>query len=290
VMRLVTEALRHWSRADRDGVTLDVRTRCTNSNNVQRQRKIFTLLSPLRSHSVTRHVRFRVEEDEGDAPGRGRADCGGGGGEGAERANAERIARSFEELQQRVAATEAAQRAASAQSQSTPSATGGAGAGTESYGAQVNSLIAQLQADQRMQYGPGAGMGLGLPAFNLAGLTGQPHGRDAAPSLGFGAAEPVQKKAKSEMSLQELVALHNGSASGGSSDSARPMVTTRQVESMFGDYVAYASSMKAGRSAEMRHLLLLMYMARRATSALRSVIRTTAMRSRKAACTSCTRW
>jgi hypothetical protein len=145
----------------------------------------------------------------------------------AERANAERITRSFEELQQRVAATEAAQRAASAQSQSTPSVTGSAGAGTESYGAQVNSLIAQLQVDQRMQYGPGAGMGPGLPAFNLAGLTGQPHGRDAAPSLGFGAAEPVHKKAQSEMSLQELVALRNGSASGGSSDCGRPMVTTR---------------------------------------------------------------
>jgi hypothetical protein len=39
-MRLVTEALRHWGRVDRDGVTLDVRTRCTNSNDVQRQRKI----------------------------------------------------------------------------------------------------------------------------------------------------------------------------------------------------------------------------------------------------------
>jgi phage host-nuclease inhibitor protein Gam len=66
-MRLVTEALRHWGRADRDGVTLDVRTRCTNSNDGQRQWKILTLFHSL--HPLSRHVRFRVQEDEGDAAG-----------------------------------------------------------------------------------------------------------------------------------------------------------------------------------------------------------------------------
>jgi hypothetical protein len=143
----------------------------------------------------------------------------------AERANAERIARSFEELQQRVAATETAQRAASAQPQPTPSTTSGAGPGMEPYSAQqVSDLIAQLRADQRMQYGPGAGMEPGLPALNFAGLTGQLRGRDAA--------QRSRRRRKAE---------------------------AVQVESMFRDYVAFATTMKAGRSAEMRRLLLLMY-------------------------------
>jgi hypothetical protein len=177
----------------------------------------------------------------------------------AERANAERMARSLEDLQQRVAATEAAQRALSAQSQRpTPSTTCTVGAdayGTESYklsAQQVNSLIAQLQADQptHCQYG--------LRVGSFAGLVGQPHSRDAAPSSRFGPAEPAPKKAKAEMSLQELVALRtNRDTSISSGD--RPVATAVQVESMFRDYVAFATTMKVSRSAVMRRLLLLMY-------------------------------
>jgi hypothetical protein len=60
-MRLVTEALRHWGRADRDGVTLDVRTRCTNSNNVQRQHKILPArpLGDRNRQRVNEELKFR---------------------------------------------------------------------------------------------------------------------------------------------------------------------------------------------------------------------------------------